>query len=255
MKKDFETNFTGWTFIAAALMLWGGWALSNHHVDEYLVAADFAAIGENVWYWIWMFRVHIFGWVTMGIAMFAMTALMNKKPMRVVMLPGIGMIAVGTFTLAIASAFYYNYGAWGVGKTMGKSPEEVQAFMDGIIFTNQYVTCFVRFGRIFSGVGMVLLGAGILKWNVLPKWLGAFTALFGLAAMGIILFIPEYFEYYKPLFHIKSIWLVAMGAVILMQGMNYKGLVETVKSNSSEDNFQQPLEKKESVREEAEALV
>lgn len=235
MTTNFETKFTGWSFIMAAILLWGGWALSSHHIEEYIVAEDFAAIGENVWYWIWMYRVHIFGWVTMGIAMFALTTLLNQRPMRVVMLPGIGMVVVGTFTLAIAAAFYYNYGAWGVGKTAGKSPEEVQAFMDGIIFTNQYVTCFVRFGRIFSGVGLVILGAGFMKWNVVPKWLGAFTGILGLASMGIILFIPEYWEYYKPLFHIKALWLVAMGGIILLRGLDYSSLNETSKDSEMSD--------------------
>ena len=40
MIKDFETKFTGWAFIVAALLLWGGWALSPHHVGEYFVASD-----------------------------------------------------------------------------------------------------------------------------------------------------------------------------------------------------------------------
>lgn len=220
MIKDFETKFTGWSFIVAALLLWGGWALSSHHVGEYFVASDFTAIGENVWYWIWMYRIHIFGWVTMAIAMFALVSITARKPYRVVILPGAGMVVVGTFTIAIAAAYYYNYGAWGVGQTAGKSPTEIQEFMDGILFTNQYVTCFVRFGRIFSGVGLVLLGYGFIKWKLVSQWLGWFTALLGLAAMGIILSIPDNFEIYKPLFHIKVIWLVAMGIMLLRQGIN-----------------------------------
>jgi hypothetical protein len=220
MKKDFETTFTGWSFILAAILLWSGWGFSSHHIGEYIVASDFEAIGENVWHWIWMYRIHIFGWVTMGIAMFAFTTLVMKGPYRVVLLPGIGMLVVGTFTLAIAAAFYYNYGAWGVGKTMGKSPEEVQAFMDGILFTNQYVTCFIRFGRIFSGVGLILLGAGFVKWRIVPIWLGAFTGVLGLTAMCTILFIPDNFEIYKPIFHAKVIWLIAMGVILLKQGVN-----------------------------------
>jgi len=32
------------------------------------------------------------------------------------------MIVIGTFVLALGTAFYYNFGAWGVGKTAGKSP-------------------------------------------------------------------------------------------------------------------------------------
>ncbi len=219
MKKDFETKFTGWVFILAALMLWGGYMLSPHNVGEYLVATDFPAIGESLWTWIWVFRVHIFGWVMMIVAVIALATIANKKPYRVLVSPGVGMVVVGTFTLALASAFYYNYGAWGVGMTQGKSPEEVQAFMDSILYTNQYVTCFMRFGRIFSGVGLVLLGAGMLKGRIMHAGMGWLTLLLGVVAMGIILFIPEYFEYYKPMFHVKALWLALMGVVILKNGL------------------------------------
>jgi hypothetical protein len=220
MKKNFETNFTGWAFILAAILLWFGWALSSHHIGEYIVASDFPKIGKNVWYWIWMYRVHIFGWVTMGISMFALMSVLTGKPYRVVVLPGIGMVIVGTFTLAIANAYFYNFGAWGVGKTAGMSAAEIAAFMDRILFTNQYVTCFIRFGRIFSGVGLVLLGVAFVKWKLVSTWLSCYTALLGLVAMGIILSIPDNFETYKPVFHLKVIWLLMMGVTLLKQGIH-----------------------------------
>jgi len=219
LKKDFETKFTGWAFIFAAALLWLGWALSPHHIGEYIVASDFAAIGEDVWFWIWMYRIHIFGWVTMAIATFAFVSITVRKPYRVVILPGAGMLVVGTFTLAIASAYFYNYGAWGVGQTAGKSVTEIQKFVDNILFTNQYVTCFIRFGRIFSGVGLVLLGYALIKWKIVSVWLGWFTAVLGLVAMGIILGIPDNYEIYKPIFHVKVVWLLAMGIVILKKGV------------------------------------
>lgn len=222
MKKDFETSFTGWAFILASVLLWGGWVLSSHHIGEYIIASDFKVIGEDVWYWIWMYRFHIFGWVTMAIAMFSLWSITNIKEVRVIMSPAAGMVIVGTFTLAIAAAFYYNFGAWGVGKTMDKTPAEIDEFMNGVLFTNQYVTCFVRFGRIFSGVGLLLLGVTFLKFKLLPTWLGGFTALLGLGAMGIILSIPDNFEIYKPLFHAKVLWLVAMGVVLLTKGIDTK---------------------------------
>jgi hypothetical protein len=34
MEKNFETNFTGWAFVLAAVLLWFGWALSPHHIGE-----------------------------------------------------------------------------------------------------------------------------------------------------------------------------------------------------------------------------
>ena len=220
LKKDLETKITAYFFLASAAMLWIGWVLSPHHIGEYIQASDFPPIGERVWFWIWMFRVHIFGWVTLAIATFAFVTIAAKKPNRVLLVPGAGMIIVGTFAIAIAMAFYYNFGAWGVGKTAGKTQEEIDLFMESILYTNQYVTCFVRFGRIFSGVGLVLLGIGLLKWKMMHKALAGFTILLGLAAMAIILFIPEYFEHYKPLFHVKVIWLFAMGVMLLKDGLN-----------------------------------
>ena len=220
LKKDIETKFTAYFFIASALMLWIGWFLSPHNIGEYIVSSDFESIGENIWFWIWMFRIHIFGWVTMAIAIFALVSITAQKPNRAILVPGAGMTIVGTFTIAIAMAFYYNFGAWGVGETSGKSPEEIALLMESILYTNQYVTCFVRFGRIFSGVGLVLLGYGFIKWKILPSWLSWFTVLLGLVAMLVILFIPEYYEHYKPLFHVKAAWLMIMGIVIITSGIN-----------------------------------
>jgi len=219
-QKDFETAFTGWAFIIAAAMIWLGWALSPHHIEEYIIASDFKEIGKNVWTYIWMYRIHIFGWVFMGIALFAFVSITARKPFRVVILPGAGMIIIGTFSIAIAAAYYYNFGAWGVGQTAGKSEMEIHEFMNDILYTNQYVTCFIRFGRVFSGVGLVLLGAALIKWVIVPKWMGWFTAVLGLAALIIILGIPDNFEIYKPLFHIKMIWLVAMGSILIKQGIH-----------------------------------
>jgi hypothetical protein len=224
VQKDFETKFTGWAFIVAALLLWVGWALAPHHIGEYIVASDFEAISDKVWTFIWMYRIHIFGWVAMGVALFALVSIIAKRPYRVLVLPGAGVLIIGTFTLAIAAAYYYNYGAWGVGQTAGKSATEIQEFMDDILYTNQYVTCFIRFGRVFSGVGLVLLGAGFVKWTIVPKWLGWFTILLGLSAVVIIMGIPVNFEIYKPVFHIKVIWLVVMGVILLKQGINLPSL-------------------------------
>lgn len=223
MKKDFETKFTAWSFIVAAILLWFGWVLSPHHIGEYIVADDFTSIGDDVWFWIWMYRIHIFGWVTMGIAMFALVSITSGRPYRVLMLPGAGMVIIGTFTLAIAAAYFYNHGAWGVGQTAGKSPGEIKDFVDDLLFTNQYVTCFIRFGRIFSGVGFVLLGFGFIKWKIVSSWLGWFTVLLGLIAMCIILFIPDNFEIYKPIFQVKVLWLVMMGVELLRKGLRLPG--------------------------------
>jgi hypothetical protein len=50
---------------------------------------------------------------------------------------------------------------------------------------------------------------------MLPVWLGGFTVLLGLSAVAIILAIPDNFDIYQPLFHLKSLWLIAMGVILL----------------------------------------
>jgi hypothetical protein len=217
--KNFGTQFTGWTFIAAFALLWIGYLLLPHHIGEYIVAEDFKEIGKGVWYWIWMYRVHIFGWVAMAVAIMAFLSMTSKSPLHVLTIPGGGMIIVGTFTLAIANAFYYNFGADGVGKTMGMTPEEIDNYVNSILSINQYVTCFTRFGRIFSGLGFVIFGAAIVKWGIVNKFFGWFTIVFGLGVMALILLIPDNFELYKPLFHVKAFWLLGLGILILTQGL------------------------------------
>ena len=44
--------------------------------------------------------------------------------------------------------------------------------------------------------------------------------LLGFVAMGIILSIPDNFEVYKPVFHVKTLWLLAMGISLLLNGVN-----------------------------------
>lgn len=78
---------------------------------------------------------------------------------------------------------------------------------------------FFTFWENFSGVGLVLLGYAFIKWKIVGTWLGWFTMLLGFLAMGIILSIPDNFEIYKPVFHIKVIWLLIMGVTLLKQGV------------------------------------
>lgn len=220
MRRDFETRFTGWTLIVAGVMLLTGWLLLPHHLGEYLKVSDFEAVNQNLWYWIWMYRVHIFGWVIMAVGMSAFAIITNVKPYRIMLLPGATVVVAGAFTLALGVAFYYSYGAWGVGETLGKSPEEVDDFMNRLLSVNHYATCLVRFGRVFSGAGLLLFGFGLFKGKIMDSWVGIFTMLLGIAAMAVIMGIPDNFEIYKPLFYVKVAWLVVVGSLILQKGIN-----------------------------------
>lgn len=219
MKRDFETQFAGWSFIAAGVMLWAGWMLMPVHIGTYFVPTDFSAVHEHLWLWIWLYRVHIFGMVITAIALLSVAALFADVPARIMVWPGVGVATAGTFVSALAAAFYYHHGAWGAIELDGKGTAEAQQFVQNLLVDTEYVTCLVRFGRVFTGLGLVVLGCGFLKWKLLPGWVGGGAVLIGLAAMALTMGLPDRLSLYEPIFHIKAAWLTLTGITILRSGV------------------------------------
>ena len=158
MKSDFSTKVTGGSFIAAGLMLLLGWILLPTHIGTFFQPEDFAAVHAQWSFWIWMYRIHIFGMVVTTMALVALGALLSESAARILVWPGVAMAGAGMMVSALATAFYYHFGAWGALDMDGESPETILAFVESLRVSTEYVTCLVRFGRVFSGLGFVVLG-------------------------------------------------------------------------------------------------
>jgi peptidoglycan/LPS O-acetylase OafA/YrhL len=104
----------------------------------------------------------------------------------------------------------------------GKPAEGLRAHVEALRLDTEYVTCLVRFGRVFFGLGMLVLGLGLLKWDILPKWLALSTGLLGIAAMALTMGLPDNLEYYAPVFHLNALWFVAAGFVMKQSGLRLK---------------------------------
>jgi hypothetical protein len=222
MHRDFSTRFVAWSFIAAAIMLWGGWMLMPAHIGTFFDPDDFARIHARFHFWIWTFRVHLFGMVITVIALVALASLLTNSQARVMVWPGTAVATAGFIVGALGAAFYYHHGAWGAVDMNGKSTAEIQAFVDALRVDTEYVTCLVRFGRVFSGLGLVVLGFGLMKWRIVPAWTSGSAVAIGLAAMALTMLLPDRLSLYMPVFHILSLWLLVMGVVILQSGVNVK---------------------------------
>ena len=131
--------------------------------------------------------------------------------------PGVAVASAGLVVGALGSAFYYHHGVWGALETSGKSPEEIRAFVDALRVDTEYVTCLVRFGRVFGGLGLVVLCWGLLRWGVLPAWVGVSGGILGLAAMGLTMALPDRLSLYAPVFHAMAAWLAATGLMVMRQ--------------------------------------
>ncbi len=219
MERNFGTNLTGWSFIATALMLWLGWMLMPTRIGTFFQAADFSAIHENLLFWIWMYRIHLFGMIFAVISLSVLAAVVAETPSRILVWPGAAVGSAGMLVSAVAAAFYYHFGAWGAIDMNGQSAETVVAFVDSLRLDTEYVTCLVRFGRVFSGLGLLILALAILKWHLFPKWCGIWAGLMGLAAMALTMGLPDDLALYLPVFHLTAAWFGATGLIALRSGI------------------------------------
>src|SRR5512136_1542526 len=220
MKRNDSTRITGWMFITGALMLWGGWVLLPVHIGTFFKPDDFAAVHEHLHWWIWLYRIHLFGFLVTVMALVALAAVLADSEARVMVWPGVAVAVVGLATGCLASAFYYHHGAWGALQTAGYPLEKLRVHVDELRLDTEYITCLVRFGRVFFGLGLVVLAVGLIKWRILPMVIGISAALLGLAAIALTMAFPDNLEFYAPVFHLNSIWLLATGIVILRSGLN-----------------------------------
>jgi hypothetical protein len=218
MKRDFELRVVGTMFLLAAALLWGGWVLLPWHLGPMFVPADFPAIHDRLHVWLWMFRVHLFGMVVAAMALVSLATLAGGGAGRVLVWPGAAVAAAGLIVSAVGAAFYYHFGVWGALDMHGKDTAAVAAFVESLKISTEYVTCLVRFGRVFTGLGLLVLSLGLVTNQALPHWLSGSAAVLGVAAMALTMAFPDNLAVFVPVFHGQCLWLAATGRVVLRSG-------------------------------------
>jgi hypothetical protein len=215
--NGFETGITGGIFLTAALMLYLGWILLPAKIGTFFVQDDFAAVGARRRVWIWLYRIYLFGYVAAVMAFVALAVLITDPSARIIVWPAVVVLDAGLVMTALAYAFYYHFGAWGSRDMAGKSAENIQEFITSLRVSTEYITCWVRFGRIFIGVGQVVFVLGLLlQAGPWPMWLIVLGGVLGVAGIALTLEWPDNLDYYKPLFYLDVFWLAALGVALFV---------------------------------------
>ncbi len=201
-------------------MFWLGWFLLPVRIGTFFTPEVFGQIHSQFHFWIWMYRLHLFGMIVTVIALFALAALVADLPSRVLVWPGAAVASSGMLVGSLAAAFYYHHGAWGALALAGRTPQEAQAFVEALRVDTEYVTCLTRFGRVFGGLGLVVLSWGVLRYRFLPAWSGLVAGIVGLSAMALTMGLPDRLAYYLPIFHVMVLWMLATGVVLFRSGVN-----------------------------------
>ena len=132
-----------------------------------------------------MYRVHLFGYVVAAMAVVALAAVSTEPDVRALMFPGAAVAMAGLIVGALGSAFYYHHGAWGALELSQQSFQGATEHIAALRLDTEYVTCLVRFARVFFGLGLVVLAAGLLRWGILPTAIAGTAALLGVAGMAL----------------------------------------------------------------------
>jgi hypothetical protein len=212
---DVTYMVTGSMFLAGAVMWWLGWILLPAKIGAFFVVSDFAAVDRRFQIWIWLFRIHLFGHLVsmMALASFATLGIGNAQA-RVLVWPGTAVAGTGLVVASLAAAFYYHFGAWGALDLRDKPGEDARRMVDSLRVPTEYVTCLVRFGRVFFGLGQVVLAGGMMLSGAFPLWFTVVSIVLGVAAMALTMGLPDDLHLYYPLFHFNTIWLIAMGLML-----------------------------------------
>lgn len=219
----FPLMITGWLFLAAAATLWLGWTLLPHQPGGFFQPGDFGAIRGRYRLWIWLYRLHIFGFLLIVMAATALGAAVAGAEARALVWPGGAVMAAGALVGALAAAFYYHVGAWGALELDGRPSADAAAFIAEARVASHYATCLTRFGRVFFGLGQVVLAGGLLLDGTTPGWLAGTGGALGLGAMILTMARPEELERYRPLFHLNAAWMLALGVMAVRAGTGGAG--------------------------------
>lgn len=207
---------TGWAFIIGSLMLWFGQVLLPVKIGTFFKPDDFARVRKRFHAWIWLYRVHLFGYMVTFMAFVALAALISASASGVMVWPAVAVVGAGLAVSALAHAFYYHFGAWGALECENKSETQVHAYVDSLKVTTEYITCWVRFGRVFFGLGALVLSIGLMVMGLFPLWFAIALAVLGIAPIAVTMAFPDNLEYYHPIFHLQIVWLIAAGVLLIL---------------------------------------
>ena len=124
------------------------------HINIYFKPENILSIQDDLTLYIWMYRLHIFGMITTIVAMAAIGTVFPRTTSRVLVNPGAAVVSTGMAASALGSAFFYQFGASGAYDLQGMSLEVIREFVDSLKLDTQYAGCFMRFGRVFTGLGL-----------------------------------------------------------------------------------------------------
>ena len=97
--------------------------------------------------------------------------------------------------------------------------EQHNALIASLEVTNEWASCIKRFGRMFTHLGFVFIGWGLLRGQFLERWLGIYATVLGIAGICLLMILDKDPNDYLPMGYAVTIWFVLTGIMVYRKSM------------------------------------
>ncbi|MDQ3141824.1 MAG: hypothetical protein M3Q56_06210 [Bacteroidota bacterium] len=214
MASKFNVRFVSLSLILGGLMVIIGWLIMPVHVVLNFNLEMLNSIKEHHEFWVRSFQVMVFGLFIRIIALVSLGSLYSGSEAKPIVSAGIMVCSLAMLLTAISEGYIMHTGGWAQWK-MGLIPTDQHApMLAALELTNEWVSCMARMGRMFLHLGLVVLGWGIMRGDVLNKWMGTFALILGIAGITILMIIDQNPTIYYPLGHAVTSWFIIAGVLL-----------------------------------------
>lgn len=219
MNSTFNLRFVAISLLIGAFLVWFGYLILPVHVVLNYNMEMLPKITNNLQFWIRGFQFLVFGYFIRSIGLIGLSTLYQDSPAKTILYPGVIVCTLAMLVSGLAEGYYMHMGGWAQWKMTLIPADQHQNMVASLEITNEWVSCIKRFGRMFLHLGFVFLGWGIIRGEILEKWLGTLALVIGIAGICLLMVFTEDPDSYLPMAHVVTVWFVLSGILIYRKSL------------------------------------
>ena len=219
MDSQFNLRFTGLSLLIGGIFVFAGYTIMPVSVTLNFSLDMLPIITNNLEFWVRSFQILVFGYFIRIIGIVALSSLHQNSPASPVLNAGVMVCSLGMLVAGIAEGYYMHTGGFAQWK-VGLIPlEQHNALIASLEVTNEWASCIKRFGRMFTHLGFVFIGWGLLRGQFLERWLGIYATVLGIAGICLLMILDKDPNDYLPMGYAVTIWFVLTGIMVYRKSM------------------------------------
>ena len=214
-QPTFNLRFTGILLIMGAVMVNLGFGHRPVQLQDTFDLPSFLEAHEHQDFWIWSFRILVFGLFIQVMGLAALKTLFRQSEADTVISPGILVCTFALLVSAMSEAYYLHMGAWAGWKVSTLEPALQNPFLQTLEVTREWVVCLTRTGYMFFCLGLTVVGWGLFRDTLFPKWLGIYALALGIGGITIMMIYDSRTDLYVPVRWGFSIFFWLAGFILM----------------------------------------